>query len=135
NGLLNLDNIPRIVKLDPGTTLKGTLQAALAVKGHVEQMQKQQLDQFQASGDLRLQQFAYASPEFPEGVAIDNRHLNFNPRQVALREARGKYRSSNFQASGQLENLIAYVLKDRTLQGSLQLQADRVNVREFMTTE
>src|SRR5690606_25034429 len=70
-GKIDLSTMTRMVKLEQGTSIKGLLNADLLLKGYIDAVQKQQFDQFNASGTLALNQFFYASADYPDGVALD----------------------------------------------------------------
>jgi hypothetical protein len=58
--------------------------------------------------------------------------MTFNPKNVTLNDAAGSYLKTNFQANGYVNNLIAYALKDRPLNGVVNVKADRLNVNDWM---
>lgn len=133
-GKVDLSKITRMVKLDEGTSIKGLLNADLALKGFVEAVQKQQFNQFTANGTLALNGFSYVAKDYPDGVALDRLLMTFNPQNVTLNEASGKYLNTNFAANGSVNNLIAYTLKNEPLDGVVNVKADRVDVNAFMGT-
>ncbi|MBO9572157.1 MAG: AsmA family protein, partial [Chitinophagaceae bacterium] len=133
-GKLDLSKITRMVKLDKGTSIKGLLNADLAVKGYVDAVQKQQFDKFNASGTLALNGFSYVSNDYPDGVALNKLLMTFNPRNVTLNEASGNYLGTNFEANGAVNNLLGYTFKDRPLDGVVNVKADKIDVNKFMGT-
>ncbi|MBA4167178.1 MAG: AsmA-like C-terminal region-containing protein, partial [Chitinophagaceae bacterium] len=134
-GKLNLGNISRMVKLEDGTSLKGLLNADVSLKGFVDAVQKQQFDKFSAAGTIALNGFSYLSKAYPDGVTLDKLMMTFNPKNVTLNEAAGKYLSTNFQANGEINNLLGYALKNRPLDGTVNVKADRIDVNKFMGTD
>ncbi|MEO8584378.1 MAG: AsmA-like C-terminal region-containing protein, partial [Flavitalea sp.] len=134
-GKLDLANIARMVKLEKGTTLKGLLNANVAVKGFVDAVQKQQFDKFSASGTIALNGFSYVSKDYPTGVGLSSMLMTFNPKNVTLNDATGKYLNTNFAANGQVNNLIGYALKNRPLDGVINVKADKINVNDWMGTD
>jgi hypothetical protein len=133
-GKLDLSKITRMVKLDNGTSVKGLLHADLSLKGFVDAVQKQQFDKFSAAGTLALNGFSYASKDYPDGVALNKLLMTFNPKNVTLNEAAGKYLGTNFEANGAVNNLLGYALKNQPLDGVLNVKADRIDVNKFMGT-
>lgn len=131
-GKLDLAQITELVKLEPGTKLSGLLNADVRVKGAVAAIQAQQLGQFDAAGSIDLSQFYYASPEYPDGLALEALQAAFNPKNVQLKNIKGKYQQTQFEANGQLNNLLLYALKDEPLDGLLNVKADKVNLNQLM---
>ncbi len=133
-GKLDLSKVTRMVKLDDGTSLKGLLNADLSLKGFVDAVQKQQFDKFFAAGTLTLNDFLYASKDYPDGVALNKLLMTFNPKNVTLNEASGKYLGTNFEANGAVNNLLGYALKNHPLDGVVNVKADKIDVNKFMGT-
>jgi hypothetical protein len=131
-GKLDLSRISRMVKLEKGTTIKGLLNADVSVKGFVDAVQKQQFDKFSAAGTIAMNGFSYVAKDYPDGVSLRNLLMTFNPKNVTLNQAAGSYLGTNFEANGYVNNLIAYALKDRPLNGAVNVKADKVDVNKFM---
>lgn len=134
-GKLDLSKITRMVKLEKGTSIKGLLNADVSVKGLVDAVQKQQFDKFSAAGTIALNGFSYVAKDYPDGVSLQKLLMTFNPKNVTLNEAAGSYLNSNFEANGYVNNLIAYALKDRPLNGVVNVKADKLNVNDWMGPE
>ncbi|MBN9380411.1 MAG: AsmA family protein [Chitinophagaceae bacterium] len=133
-GRLDLAKITQFVKLDGGTHLAGLLNADMHARGNLSAIQKQQYDKFDASGTLGLTGFSYASTAYPTPLSLDNLLLTFNPRNVTLNDLKGGYGKTHFQASGVLNNLLAYMLQHKALDGSLDVKADLVDLDQLMGT-
>lgn len=131
-GKLDLSKVAQLVKLEPGTKLAGLLNADVNVAGKVDAIQNQQFDQFTAGGTIDLNNFLYASKEYPDGVKLDNLQSSFNPKNVVLSNVSGQYLKTNFSANGQINNLLAYVLKNQALDGLLNIKADKINLNDWM---
>jgi hypothetical protein len=131
-GKLDLSKIAQLVKLEQGTKLAGLLNADVNIKGNVNAIERQQFDRFNAGGTIDLSNFFYASKDYPDGIKLDKLQSSFNPKNVVLSNISGQYMKTNFAANGQINNLLAYVLKDQTLDGSLNVKADKLNLNDWM---
>jgi hypothetical protein len=131
-GSLDLSTVSQFVKLEAGTKLNGRLLADVAVNGLVSAIEKQQYEQFNASGTLDLNNFFYASKDYPDGVKLDRMLLSFNPKNVTVSDLRGQYLKTNFSADGTIDNLLGYALKDQALSGKLNVKADKLNLNDWM---
>ncbi len=131
-GKLDLSKIAQLIKFETGTTLTGLLNADVTIKGNVNDIQNQQYDQFNAGGNIDLNNFFYASKDYPDGVKLDNLQSSFNPRNILLKNVSGQYLHSNFTANGQINNLLSYVLKNKPLDGLLTINADKINLNDWM---
>jgi hypothetical protein len=133
-GKMDLSKITKLVKLDRGTRLSGILDADIVMKGTVSAMEKQDFNNFNTHGNINLQNFFYASTDYPDGVKLNVLDASFNPKNITLSQLDGSYMKTNFNASGSIDNLPAYVLKDQPLKGVLNIRADAMNLNAWMGT-
>lgn len=131
-GKLNLANVSQFAKLDENTKLSGLLDADVQLKGNVSAIEKKQFDQFNAAGTIRLNQMNYFSKDYPGGINVANLLMKFNPKNVVLNNFKGQYLKTNFDATGILNNLLGFMLKNQALDGSLNLKADQMNLNDWM---
>src|SRR5690606_4040255 len=87
-GSVNLGNLSQIVKLDEGTDLKGLLNADVAVKGIVSQMQQQNLSNVDAKGTIKLADFKFKSVDYPDPVVLDELLLHFYQKNINRNNAK-----------------------------------------------
>lgn len=102
-GKLDLSKVTQFVKLPSITSLRGLLNADVAVAGSALAMQKQQLGKFNAQGNIDLQNFFYASKDYPGGVVLSSLQMSFNPKNVTLSNLVGKFMNTNFSANGYIK--------------------------------
>ena len=69
-GKLDLANMSKAIKLDPGARLSGLLEAKIHAKGNVPGAEKHKKDIFQSSGNLSLDKFFIRVHCIPEGNRI-----------------------------------------------------------------
>jgi len=131
-GKLDLSNVAKFVKLEPGMQLNGLLSADVTLAGKMSAIELQQYEKFHAAGDIRIREFLYASKDYPDGVALNNLIMSFNPKNVTVSDVQGQYMKTNFSGNGTINNLLGYVLKDQALDGALTVKADHINLDEWM---
>lgn len=132
-GKLDLANISKIIKLEPGTKLTGVLDADITAKGVIPGMEKQKKDQFQSKGNFELKDFQFVSKLYPGGIGLNDLSLIFNSKNILIDHLEGEYLSSHINATGALNNLFAFALNIRPLNASIDLDADDVNLRDWLT--
>lgn len=133
-GILDLSQITSFVKLEKGTSLSGVLNADVAIKGSASAVQKQKYEQFDARGTLALKNFLYRSSDYPEGVKLSNLLMTFNPKNVTVNNMSGSFMNTNFTATGTINNILPYVVKNEPLDGIINLSADRVDLNKWMSS-
>ena len=132
-GKLDLANIPKWMKLASGTRLSGLLNANIHAKGIIPGTEKQKKDLFQSGGSFSLAGFTYFSKEHPGGITLDELLMTFNPKNVLIEELKGEYLSTHIDATGAINNLFDFALRDKPLNGSIDLKADEMDLREWIS--
>jgi len=133
-GRVDLSKIPGLVKLEKGTKLSGLLEADITMKGPVTALEAGRYEAFHAAGTLGLQRFFFSSPADPAGVHLETLRASFRPEKISLDEAKGAYMKTSFEATGALQNFLAYALKGQPLRGRLYVKADQLNLDDWMAT-
>ncbi|WP_123844793.1 AsmA family protein [Chitinophaga lutea] len=133
-GKLDLGKVGQFVKFENGTRLSGLLDADLKARGYMSAIEKQQYEQFDASGKLAVGNLLYASKDYPEGVKVSALQMLFNPKNVTVPEFKGQYLGTSFSATGEVNNLLAYVLRNDALNGRLDLDADNIVLDKWLAT-
>lgn len=133
NGLLNFDNIVKIMPLEKGMNIAGLMTMNIAANGKLSTIEKEQYEQFDAKGKLALTKFMFASNDLPKPYYINNAELIFNPKTVTLNTFDAKIGNSDMQISGAFSNFFAYTFGKGTLKGVLNFKANQIDVNEFLT--
>ncbi len=134
-GQIDLASISKIVPLEDGTTMKGILLADMAMKGRMSAVQKQQYENFNASGSMKLTGFNYVSKEYKDGVNINSCELVFNPKNIGLNNFDLKTGNTDVKANGTLDNLLGFYFKDEMLKGFLNITSNQIDLNPYMTAE
>jgi len=130
-GIINLGIVGQVYPLDKETDLKGLIQASLSAEGRLSYLDKKQYDKFKANGNLSVKNINYKSSDLPE-VSIREAAMSFSPKEIALTAFSMMVGKNDIQASGKLNNMLAYFLKDDVLNGSLSVTSSYLNLNDFM---
>lgn len=133
-GKLDLSKVGQFVKLDEGTTLSGLVDADISAKGNMSAIEKQAYDKFYAAGTILVSNLLYRSNDYPDGVKVNDLSMQFNPKNVTVSRFDGQYMGTNFQANGEVNNMLAYLFKNQPLDGKLTVKADQVDLDKWMGT-
>ena len=134
-GKLTLDNIKQFVVLEPGTSIKGLLDADVSFSGSKADIDKKNYERFNTTGVINLTGINYVSKDYPTGVQIQTAQFKFNPQNVALNNFDGRFQSTHFTANGVLNNMIGYALRNQELGGTINVAADKINLNDWMGTD
>ncbi|NHE55274.1 AsmA-like C-terminal region-containing protein [Cyclobacterium plantarum] len=134
HGALDLGKIASILPLEE-MVLEGRIQADIDASGSYEAIEKKRFNQLATSGELKVSDFYFADPEYPQGIRIHEASTEFGPQAIQLSSMDARFGKSPVQANGTLSNYMAYLLGEagQELKGDLNLYSSNFNVNEWMT--
>ncbi len=131
-GKLDLSQVASYTKLEKGTSIAGLLNADVSIKGNVNDLEKQQYQNFYAAGTVDLDRFNYISTDYPTGIKINTVNTRFTPTKIDVSNLSGQYMKTNFTGSGQINNLLNYMFNGKPLSADLTINADKINLNDWM---
>ncbi|MDR0750615.1 MAG: AsmA family protein [Tannerellaceae bacterium] len=131
NGTIDLGMIKEVYPLETGTELNGKIEANLNLATRMSDIEKERYENVSASGTLSVSDIVYKSKEMQD-VLVQEASLEFTPRYVNLASLRINIGKNDLSATGRLENFIAYMLKDQTIKGELNIQSTYLNANDFL---
>ncbi|HEY8258793.1 MAG TPA: AsmA-like C-terminal region-containing protein [Gemmatimonadales bacterium] len=134
-GTIDLADVRHTVKLEGVDQLSGTISADAAVRTRMSSIQKKQYDKVAASGSVDVGKLTVKGQALPKPLAIEQASLRLAPEKAELRSFKGTVGSSDIQASGNLENLLSFVMQDDTLRGVATVRSNRFNLDEWKSGE
>ncbi|HEX3233956.1 MAG TPA: AsmA-like C-terminal region-containing protein, partial [Gemmatimonadales bacterium] len=134
-GKVDLADVRRTLKLEGIDQLAGTVAADAAVRTRMSFIDKKQYDRVGASGTLDVGNLTVKGKDLPHPLAIEQASLQLAPQRAELRSFKGSLGSSDVQASGTLENLLAFVMRDDTLRGTATMRSNRFDLNEWKSGE
>lgn len=132
NGKLDLDALSNAIPLD-SMDLSGLVDVSLMLAGQLSMIDRQQYDDFRASGKLSVKNMRVEMTGYP-GIRISSAGFEFTPAYAALPGADlliGE--NSDFSLSGRLENYIPYIFRNETLKGRLDLTSKLIDASEILS--
>ena len=130
-GKVDLADVRRTVKLEGVDQLAGTVAANAAVHTRMSFLAKQQYDKVMANGTVDVAGLTMKGAALPRPLAVQQASLVLAPQRAQLKSFTGTVGSSDLQASGTLDNLIAFALHGDTLRGSATVTSKRFNLDEW----
>jgi hypothetical protein len=134
-GRLDLADLRRTVKLDGVDELAGRVAADASVRTRMSWLDAGQYDRVAASGTVDVRDLAVRSEALRQPLAISEASLRLAPRHTELRSLTATAGSSDLRASGFIDNLLGYVLRDEDLRGSLTLNSNRFVLDEWRSED
>ncbi|HWB40990.1 MAG TPA: AsmA-like C-terminal region-containing protein [Gemmatimonadales bacterium] len=134
-GKVDLADVRRTVKLEGIDELAGTIAADAAVRTRMSYVDRQQYDRVAASGTVDVGNLTVKGKTLPRPLSIQEASLRLAPQRADLRSFRGTIGSSDLQASGTLDNLLGFALRDDVLRGTATVSSKRFNLDEWRSGE
>jgi len=133
-GIIDFAKLRNAIPMD-SVKISGIVTSDVRFDGRLSDIEKEQYEKFMAKGNVRLNNFAFATSDFPQGIKILSSVLNFTPRYISLSSFDSRIGKSDIQLKGNIENYIAYALKNQVLKGKFTLTSKLFDLNEFMTDD
>jgi AsmA-like C-terminal region len=135
DGVLNLGNLTKAYPLELDTPLSGILRAKIDTSFDMEAVETSAYERIKASGNMNLTNFVFTSDAMNQPLNISKLDMTFNPATVTLNSFDAKTGKSDISAKGTIQNLLGFVMSDKTLQGNFNLYSNNFVVNDFMTDD
>ncbi|MGB1042052.1 MAG: AsmA-like C-terminal region-containing protein [Tenacibaculum sp.] len=132
NGTLNLANISKAYPVDLKNELSGILKANLHTKFDVKAIQNNTLNRIKNDGSMEVNNFVFSSKDIVNTINIKNTKVNFTPSTVSLTKFNATTGKSDLNATGKIHNLLGFLLSDKKLQGTFNVNSSNFYVSDFM---
>lgn len=135
SGKLDLADVRRTMKLEGIDQLTGRVAADAAVRARMSYIDAKQYDKVAARGNVDVANLTVKGKDLPHPLTIQEASLQFAPQRAELKSFKGTVGSSDLEASGSLENLLGFALRDDVLRGNATLRSNRFNLDEWRSGE
>jgi hypothetical protein len=133
--LIVLASVKEFVPMEVGDEMNGTIKADIAMAGRLSAIEKQQYENFKASGALEIMQMKYKTASLPYEVLLNSMKLNFTNQFVELAGFDVKMGNTDLQANGKIENFLQYVFKDDLIKGAFNVTGNLIDLNQLMGPE
>lgn len=134
NGRLDMADLKSVMPLSDVETLTGSADINLTIDGLLSYYKKKQYDRFKADGQLRLNDFRLESKLLPHPLDVKAATLKFTPQTIIVEHLNIKTGSSDLKATGQIDNVIAYLMRGDTISGRLETTSDKLKIEDLLTS-
>ncbi len=132
-GKLNLSDVGKFYPLEQGDELSGMLEADFAAKGRLSVIESGNYEAFDASGFLAASDVRYKTSALPEGIKVSEARLSLTPAFVEMPVLKAVIGKNDINASGKIENMLAYAFDKGSLLGRLNMSSSYFNLNDLMT--
>ncbi|MDF4202051.1 AsmA-like C-terminal region-containing protein [Maribacter sp. SA7] len=135
DGDMNLANISKAYPVPEEYNLKGMLKADITTAFDMQSVEKEQYEKTSTAGNLSLTDFEYNSEELANPVKFKAASLTFNPKTVTLNNLNGTTGTTDFDATGTINNLLGFMFNDEKVEGNFNLKSNSFALSDFMVAE
>eukprot|EP01093_Parvamoeba_rugata_P013159 TRINITY_DN3994_c0_g1_i5.p1 TRINITY_DN3994_c0_g1~~TRINITY_DN3994_c0_g1_i5.p1 ORF type:complete len:550 (+),score=154.79 TRINITY_DN3994_c0_g1_i5:3148-4797(+) len=135
DGAMNLANISKAYPVPAEYNLKGMLKANITTAFDMQSVEKEQYEKTSTTGDLSVTNFEYNSDELANPVKFNSARLTFNPKTVTLNNLNGTTGTTDFDATGTINNLLGFMFNDEKVEGNFNLKSNTFALNDFMVAE
>ena len=130
---LNFGSLKDVIPLEKDEALAGKLLADVNLAGKMSAIEKQQYENFKATGSINLTDVNYKSKDYNLVLKVAN--LLFSPQNLDLTAFSSIVNGTDISATGKIDNYLAYALKDSTIHGIFNMTSNKIDLKNFMADE
>jgi hypothetical protein len=130
-GRIDLTGLSRTIRLEGLDELRGVVTTDAAVRTRLSYIEEARYDRVAASGTIEIRDLLARGADLPHPVHVDEMRLELAPGGAALRSLRARVGSSDFRATGTLENPLGFAMLGEPLRGSATITSDYLALDEW----
>lgn len=131
-GEFDLNSIKDYYPIDDNDELIGNLIFDILLEGQMSSIENEKYDKFVAMGSVLARDINYSTSSLREPVKITVAQLNFSPHYLDLVNFKLTTGISDLQATGKIENYLAYYFNTGSLKGTLISKSNYMNIDELL---
>jgi uncharacterized protein involved in outer membrane biogenesis/vacuolar-type H+-ATPase subunit H len=130
-GKIDLDQLSKAFPMEGIEKLSGLITADITAKTRMSYIDQQEYERVKMDGDLQVENVNYQGAGQPP-VKINNMEMGFSPQFVAVKSFDANLGASDVEASGRIDNLLAYFSPEKTMTGNLKVRSNLFDLDEWV---
>ncbi len=135
DGVLNLANITKAYPVELENQLSGILKGKLNTSFDMDAIETNAYQRIKNNGSVSVTDFVFSSEDIVNPIQINKAKLTFKPGTVSLNSFDAQTGKSDFSATGTINNLLGFLLSDKKLQGSFNVNSNTFAISDFMVED
>lgn len=135
SGRMDLANVPKFYPIEGLKKISGLLNLNLDFAGRKSDIDKKNYAAIKAAGNLKVTNLVYDTKETPMPVRVMDMQMTFNPQNVTLNSFSSAIGKSDFNATGTLDNFMAYAFGTGDLVGTVNLRSSQFDANEWLAKD
>lgn len=132
DGTINLANISKAYPIDLKNQLSGILKGKLHTIFDMNAIATNNYERTKNNGNVTVTGFVFSSDDVVNPINISKADIQFKPGAVTLKSFNATSGKSDIKATGTINNLLGFLLTDKTLQGDFKVNSNTFAVSDFM---
>jgi hypothetical protein len=132
DGVLNLANISKAYPITLENELSGILKGKLDTSFDMNAIETNAYERIKNHGTVNISDFVFSSKDIVNPLNISNANIDFKTESIKLTAFNATSGTSDIAATGTLENLLGFLLSNKTLQGNFNVNSNQFAVSDFM---
>lgn len=133
NTSFDLGNIAKVFPVE-GIAYSGTIKGNLDIAARMSDIDNELYENVKADGSVEMANIKANGDSLPVDINIPVASMLFSPQYVDLQNFEMLLGESDIKASGKIDNLLAYALKDEVLKANFQLNSELLNLNELTSS-
>ncbi len=129
---IDLAKLKNVIPVSEGEDYNGIITSNVHLAGALSSIEKEEYDKFDATGELKIKEMLYKSPDLAYETKVDSMLFLFSPKNLKLANFDAKIGKSDLHASGVINNYMEYYLKDELLKGDFNVRSSYFDLDELM---
>ena len=133
-GTIDLADINKAFPMEGVSELSGIIDADVEAITRMSTIDRGDYENAKVSGNAGIKGLTYNAEGLPK-IFIEDAQADFTPKQANIKNFSAKLGKSDIQASGNIDNILAYFSPEKTMTGSFTMTSKYFNADEWMTEE
>lgn len=133
-GVINLGELAQAFPMQGIDQIRGIISADISAKTRLSYIENKDYERVNMNGKMGLKDLIYRTADMAT-VNIRDAQMDFTPQNVQLNRFDAKLGKSDIQASGAIDNILAYFSPKKTMTGTLKVRSNYFDANEWLTEE
>lgn len=134
-GTLNLANIEKVMPITLEQELTGVFTADVTTRFDMESVEKEQYQNIVTNGTASITNFTYKDAAFNQPIYVSTAAVRMASENITLTELKATSGETDISASGNIQNLVSFLMSKQDLKGKFAITSKRFNINDFMVAE
>jgi hypothetical protein len=134
-GRADLADVARTVRLQDVDSLAGVITADASMRARLSHLERGEYERVSADGSIGIAGLVLDAGDLPHALRIDEARLRLTPRHAELASLRGRIGASDVMLTGELDNLLGFLLRADDLRGRARFASRFFDLDEWRSDD